>query len=167
MTQMRSGSRPKPPSAGAVVDSSQAYPMASSLKWSPKEKLPFIWKNEPCRVVLPTSSMSRVRTHLCTLVARGHGGAVVPVRYALKGTMPALTKSSVGSGVGRGALGTTVWPRAAKWSRKRLRMSAVRKVAAPVGGSEGRSGPTDERVAACRSGGPAAGVRPLARARPA
>lgn len=65
-------------------------------------------------MVRPTSSMSRVRTHFCTLVARGHGACASPVRYGLKGTMPALTNSSVGSGVGSGALGTTMWPRSAK-----------------------------------------------------
>ncbi len=65
-------------------------------------------------MVFPTSSMSRVRTHFCTLVARCHRGAASPVKYGLKGTMPALTNSRVGSGVGSGALGTTVCPRAAK-----------------------------------------------------
>jgi hypothetical protein len=79
--------------------------------------LPFIWKKEPCRVVRPTSSMSSVRTHFCTLVARVQGTGASPVRYGLNGTMPALTNSSVGSGVGSGALGTTVWPRSAKKSR--------------------------------------------------
>lgn len=78
-------------------------------------------------MVRPTSSMSRVRTHFCTLVALGQGAGTSPVRYGLKGTMPALTNSRVGSGVGSGALGTTVWPRSAKKSRKRRRISAVRK----------------------------------------
>jgi len=40
--------------------------------------LPFIWKKVPCRVVLPTSSMSSVRTHFCTLVRRGAGGVRWP-----------------------------------------------------------------------------------------
>ena len=70
VTQTLSGSKPKPPASCAVVTRFQAYLIASALKYSPKEKLPFIWKNVPCRVVLPTSSMSRVRTHFCTLVAR-------------------------------------------------------------------------------------------------
>ena len=35
------------------------------------DRVPHIWKNDAWRVVLPTSSMSRVRTHFCTLVARG------------------------------------------------------------------------------------------------
>ena len=43
----------------------------------------------PCRVVLPTSSMSRVRTHFCTLVARWYGGVCCPVKYGMNGTMPA------------------------------------------------------------------------------
>jgi len=40
--------------------------------------LPFIWKKVPWRLVLPTSSMSPVRTHFCTLVARFHGGVSWP-----------------------------------------------------------------------------------------
>jgi hypothetical protein len=59
--------------------------------------LPFIWKNVACRVVLPTSSMSSVRTHFWTLVARVKDGVSWPVKYGLNGTMPALTNNSVGS----------------------------------------------------------------------
>lgn len=81
--------------------------------------------------------MSRVRTHFCTLAARGQGAWASPVRYGLNGTMPALTNSGVGSGVGSGALGTTVWPRSAKWLRKRRRISAVRK--AGLRGYRGRA----------------------------
>src|SRR3954449_12408318 len=69
--------------------------------------------------------MSRVRTHFCTLVARGNGAGSRPVRYGMKGTMPATVKSSDGSGDTRDALGTTVWSRWAKCSRKRRRISAV------------------------------------------
>ena len=65
----------------------------------------------PCRVVLPTSSMSRVRTHFCTLVARGYGAGSRPVRYGMNGTMPATVNSSDGSGETSEALGTTVCPR--------------------------------------------------------
>ena len=64
----------------------------------------------PCRVVLPTSSMSRVRTHFCTLVARGHGGVCSPSMYGMNGTMPAMTNSVDGSGEISEAEGTTAWP---------------------------------------------------------
>src|SRR5207342_1935989 len=90
----------------------------------PKEKLPFIWKNVACRVVLPTSSMSRVRTHFCTLVARRYGGVSWPRKYGLNGTMPALTNSRVGSSYSSGELGTTVWPRLEKNLNHRRRISA-------------------------------------------
>src|SRR3712207_4022124 len=69
--------------------------------------------------------MSRVRTHFCTLVARGNGAGSRPVRYGMNGTMPATVNSSEGSGDTSEALGTTVWPRSAKCSRKRRRISAV------------------------------------------
>src|SRR4051812_15464706 len=69
--------------------------------------------------------MSRVRTHFCTLVARGYGAGSRPVRYGMNGTMPATVNSSDGSGEISEALGTTVWPRAAKCSRNRRRISAV------------------------------------------
>ncbi|CAB4730971.1 unannotated protein [freshwater metagenome] len=58
-------------------------------------------------MVLPTSSMSRVRTTFWTLVARGYGGGASPRKYGLNGTMPALTKSSVGSSRRSDADGTT------------------------------------------------------------
>src|SRR3954454_5027375 len=69
--------------------------------------------------------MSRVRTHFCTLVARGNGAGSRPVRYGMNGTMPATVNSREGSGDTSDALGTTVWPRSAKCSRKRRRISAV------------------------------------------
>ena len=65
-------------------------------------------------MVLPTSSMSGVRTHFCALAARGNGGTRWPRKYGLNGTMPALTSSSVGSSATRLADGTTVCPRCAK-----------------------------------------------------
>ena len=49
-----------------------------------------------CRVVLPTSSMSRVRTHFCTSATRRHGGVCWPSRYGLNGCMPAMTNSTRG-----------------------------------------------------------------------
>ena len=55
----------------------------------------------------PTSSMSRVRTHFCTLVARVNAGVSWPRKYGLNGTIPALTNSRLGSSTS-GALGTTV-----------------------------------------------------------
>src|SRR5689334_25184225 len=72
--------------------------------------------------------MSRVRTHFCTLVARGHGGGCWPRKYGLNGTMPALTSSSVGSSAIRLALGTTVCPLRSKCPRKRDRISSDRIV---------------------------------------
>ena len=57
-------------------------------------------------MVLPTSSMSGVRMHFCTLVARGHGGVSSPRKNGLNGTMPALTNSRVGSGTSNDAEGT-------------------------------------------------------------
>src|ERR1700712_1090449 len=69
--------------------------------------------------------MSRVRTHFCTLVARGYGAVSRPVRYGMNGTIPATMNSSEGSGDTSEALGTTVWPRFSKCSRKRRRISAV------------------------------------------
>ena len=65
-------------------------------------------------MVRPTSSMSIVRTHFCTLVARGYGAAAWPRKYGLNGTMPAGTSSSVGSSEIRLALGTRVCPLATK-----------------------------------------------------
>src|SRR3954452_15255974 len=43
----------------------------------------------------------------------------------MNGTIPAAVNSSEGSGDTSEALGTTVWPRSAKCSRKRRRISAV------------------------------------------
>src|SRR5439155_25443350 len=69
--------------------------------------------------------MSMVRSTFCTLVARRHGGVSAPVKYGLKGTIPGLTNSRVGSSEGSGALGTRSCPVAVKWRRKRCRMSSV------------------------------------------
>lgn len=75
-------------------------------------------------MVLPTSSMSSVRTHFCTLVARENCGLTSPRKYGLNGTMPALTSSRVGSSATRDADGTTVWPRSSKKRSQRRRISA-------------------------------------------
>jgi hypothetical protein len=48
--------------------------------------------------------------HFCTLVARGYGDGTSPVRYGMKGTIPATVKRSVGSSLTSDADGTTVWP---------------------------------------------------------
>ena len=83
----------------------------------------------PCRVVLPTSSMSRVRTHFCTLVARGYGAGSRPVRYGMNGTMPATVNSSDGSGRdqrGAGDDGVAALRRSARGSGGGSRRSACR-----------------------------------------
>jgi hypothetical protein len=59
-------------------------------------------------VVLPTSSISKVRTHFCTEVALLYGAGISPRKYGLKGTMPALTRSKFGSSAIKEAEGTTV-----------------------------------------------------------
>src|SRR3954470_5645755 len=69
-------------------------------------------------------SMSGVRTHFCTLVARAYGAGASPRKYGLNCTMPALTSSSVGSSATTDADGTTVCPRDSKKRRKRSRISA-------------------------------------------
>ena len=68
----------------------------------------------PCRVVLPTSSMSGVRMHFWALVARRNGGLAWPRKYGLNGCIPAFTRSRVGSSAITDADGTTVCPRSEK-----------------------------------------------------
>ena len=63
---------------------------------------------------MPTISMSRVRKHFCTLVAHGQGACSSPTKYGLKGTMPAMVKSTDGSCGIRLAEGTAVCPRSTK-----------------------------------------------------
>ena len=87
--------------------------------------MPAIWKNVACRVVLPTSSMSGVRTHFWIDVARGYGAGTSPRKYGLNCTMPALTNSSCGSSRISEALGTGVWPAFSKWAVKRRTISWV------------------------------------------
>ncbi len=72
------------------------------------------------RSVVPTMSMSTVRKHFCTEVARGHGGTSSPRKKGLKGTMPAMVNSTVGSWGMRLADGTAVCPRSTK---KRVKAS--------------------------------------------
>ena len=82
-------------------------------RWPPLEivaerEIAAIWKNVLWRVVMPTSSISSVRTHFWTLVARRNGGVCSPRKYGLKGTMPALTNIRFGSSRISGALATSV-----------------------------------------------------------
>ncbi len=72
--------------------------------------MPHIWKKVPWRTVLPTSSMSPVRMHFWTEVARVYGGSSRAVRYGMNGTMPATVNNSDGSEETNEALGTAVWP---------------------------------------------------------
>src|ERR1700712_2755109 len=69
--------------------------------------------------------MSSVRTHFCTLVARGKGGVDWPRKNGLNGTIPATVNSRVGSSLISEADGTTVWPARSKCPRKRRRISWV------------------------------------------
>ena len=59
-------------------------------------------------------SMSTVRKHFCTEVARGHGGTSSPRKKGLNGTMPAMVNRTVGSWGIRLADGTAAWPRSTK-----------------------------------------------------
>ena len=59
-------------------------------------------------MVFPTSSISKVRTHFWTEVARLKGGVTSPRKYGLKGTMPAFTSNRFGSSAISDADGTTV-----------------------------------------------------------
>ena len=68
----RSRSRRRRP---ASVSSSQANGIAPLLEVVAEARsCRTSGRTSACRVVLPTSSMSRVRTHFCTLVARAYGG---------------------------------------------------------------------------------------------
>ena len=73
----------------------------------------------------PFDRATSVQKCVRTLAARSNGGVSAPVKYGLNGTMPALTNSRVGSLYSSGADGTTSWPRVAKKSRNRRRISAV------------------------------------------
>ena len=59
-------------------------------------------------------SISEVRMHRCTEVARGNGATSSPVKYGLNGTMSAMVNSSDGSWGMRLAEGTSTWPLATK-----------------------------------------------------
>ena len=66
--------------------------------------------------MLPTSSMSTVRKHFCTDVARAAGGASAPRKYRFSGCMPAVVISTdvSQSGGTSDPLGSLTWPRDAK-----------------------------------------------------
>ena len=55
-------------SPSTSVENSYAHAHISSLKYSPKLKLPSISKKLKWRPVVPMMSMSFVRTHFCTVV---------------------------------------------------------------------------------------------------
>ena len=55
-------------------------------------------------------SMSTVRKHFWTEVARCHGGTSSPRKNGLNGTIPAMVNSTVGSWGIRLADGTGAWP---------------------------------------------------------
>ena len=76
------------------------------------------------RSVVPTMSMSTVRKHFCTEVARGQGGTSSPRKNGLNGTIPAMVNSTVGSWGMRLAEGTGVWPRSTK-NRVKARAEVV------------------------------------------
>src|SRR3954471_2171614 len=60
----------------------------------------------------------------------------------MNGTIPATVNSSEGSGETSEALGTTVWPRSAKCSRNRRRISAVcMYLLGSAGAGAGRTAP--------------------------
>src|ERR1035437_7869731 len=88
--------------------------MARSLKQSPKLKFPNIAKKVTCRRGVPTKSISTVRKHFWTEVARDHGGASSPTKKGLNGTMPALVDKTHGWGGIRLAQSTGIWPGSGK-----------------------------------------------------
>jgi hypothetical protein len=82
------------------------------LKYCPNEKLPSISKKVRCEPSSPTSSMSWVRKHFCTVVSRGAGGCSRPRKNGISGCMPADV-NSVERSSARGisdAEGRNVWP---------------------------------------------------------
>ena len=66
--------------------------------------------------MFPTSSMSTVRKHFWTLVARAAGGWSTPRKYRFSGCMPAVVISTDVSQSGGTSepLGSWTWPRAVK-----------------------------------------------------
>jgi hypothetical protein len=58
--------------------------------------------------------MSFVRMHFWMSAARGYGAGTTPLRYGMKGTIPATVNSRAGSSVTKDAEGTIVWSRFSK-----------------------------------------------------
>src|SRR5438067_13230153 len=120
LTQNRSGS-----SFRCSKTNSQARSIAPSLKYCPNEKLPSISKNVRCEPSRPTSSMSGVRKHFCTVVRSGAGGCSRPRKYGISGCIPADVSSvdrSSARGT-RGVDGLNGWPFDSKNARKPARSS--------------------------------------------
>ena len=63
--------------------------IAPSLKYCPNEKFPSISKNVRCEPSSPTSSISGVRKHFCTVVVSCAGGSSRPRKNGIWGCMPA------------------------------------------------------------------------------
>jgi hypothetical protein len=64
-----------------------------------------------------SSSLPRMRTTFCTLVARGTSGVASPRKYGLNCTMPATVRNTVGSLGISDDDGQTRW----SWSRQKSR----------------------------------------------
>src|SRR4051794_26333857 len=110
---------------------SVAKSIAPSLKYWPNEKLPSISKNVRWYVSSPTSSMSGVRKHFCTVVVSGAGGVSRPRKYGICGCIPADVRSVERSSA-RGtseAEGTRRWPFSSKNAWKPSRISFVVRIA--------------------------------------
>ena len=109
---------------------SVASSIAPSLKYCPNEKLPSISKNVRCDPSRPTSSMSGVRKHFCTVTVSGAGGSSRPRKYGIWGCIPAVVRSVEWSSA-RGtsdADGTRRWPLPSKNAWKPSRSSAVDRI---------------------------------------
>src|SRR5262245_27303843 len=67
--------------------------------------------------------MSAVRKTFWHVVARGYGGSSPPRKYGTNWFMPALVRSSPGTGEIKDEDGTSRWPRSPQKSRNRRRIS--------------------------------------------
>jgi hypothetical protein len=105
---------------------SVASSIAPSLKYCPNEKFPSISKKVRWWPSRPTSSMSGVRKHFCTVVVSGAGGSSRPRKYGICGCMPAEVSSVEWSSARgtRGQDGSRLCPFDAKKERKPSRSSA-------------------------------------------
>src|SRR3954454_6349220 len=134
---------------------SVAYSMAPSLKYWPNEKLPSISKNVRWYVSSPTSSMSGVRKHFCTVTVNGPGGCSRPRKKGICGCIPALVRSVERSSA-RGisdADGCRRCPFDSKKERNPSRISAVARTASIVGSVPRRSSGRPLSRAGARSAG--------------